>query len=183
MTASSLWRQFAPVAANFCLHRHWCFFKSKQQRPVSGQLRNQSRERLHKSLPRCHIFGENSSSAGERCHVLEQFAAVGANFQDNKIEFCIFIHRKIVDGVKMNKRDTERFAAEYGIDDKNAVKELCELAIVSRARWFAVFDKLAGTMKGRYDNIVALYRSQVNLSNRIFTGATASKKQSILIFI
>jgi predicted RNA methylase len=75
----------------------------------------------------------------------------------------MFIHRKIFDGVKMNKRDTERFAAQYGIDDKNAVKELCELAIVLRARQLANSNK---PFRGRYDDITALYRSQVNLSHR-----------------
>ena len=81
----------------------------------------------------------------------------------NEIEFCMFIHRKLCDGEKMNKRDTERFAAGYGIWDKNAVKELCELAIVFRARQLAGGAK---PLKERYDDIVKLYRSQVNLSHR-----------------
>ena len=81
----------------------------------------------------------------------------------NEMEFCLFLHQKLCDGVKMNRRDTERFAAGYGISDKNAIKELCELAIVFRVR------QLAGshqTLKERYDDIVRLYRSQVNLSHR-----------------
>jgi hypothetical protein len=80
-----------------------------------------------------------------------------------EMEFCDFIHRKLSGGEKLNKRDTERFAANFGIFDKNAIKELCELAIVFRAR------KLANrtiSRKVRYDDIVALYRSQVNLSHR-----------------
>jgi tRNA1(Val) A37 N6-methylase TrmN6 len=80
-----------------------------------------------------------------------------------ELDFCNFIHQKIIDGEKMNKRDTERFAADFGIFDKNAVKELCELAIVFRAR------KLANrsiSSKVRYNDIVTLYRSQVNLSHR-----------------
>ena len=80
-----------------------------------------------------------------------------------EMEFCNFIYQKIVDKVKLNKRDTERFAADFGIVDQNAVKELCELAIVYRARDLA---HRKNTLKVRYDDIVELYRSQVNLSHR-----------------
>jgi len=77
-----------------------------------------------------------------------------------EIEFCNFILTKITKGVKLNKRDTERFAAQFCILDKNSVKELCELAIVYCARELANSGK---NMKGRFDDIVNLYRSQVNL--------------------
>ena len=80
-----------------------------------------------------------------------------------EMDFCNFILKKIKDGVKLNKRDAERFAAQFDISDKNAVKELCELAIVFRARELANSEK---PIKGRYDDIVSLYRSQVNLSHR-----------------
>ena len=80
-----------------------------------------------------------------------------------EIDFRNFILKKIKEGVKLNKRDAERFAAQFDISDKNAVKELCELAIVFRARDLAHSEK---PMKGRYDDIVKLYRSQVNLSHR-----------------
>ena len=65
--------------------------------------------------------------------------------------------------MKLKKRDTEKYAAQYDIFDKTAVKEMCELAIVFRARELANNEK---PMKGRYDDIVKLYRSQVNLSHR-----------------
>jgi len=81
----------------------------------------------------------------------------------NEIPFCRLIHRKITDGVKLNKRDTERFAAEFKIFDKTAVKELCEMAIVYRARYFVNTGK---ALRGCYNDIVKLYRSQVNLSHR-----------------
>jgi hypothetical protein len=83
--------------------------------------------------------------------------------QGKETDFCLLIHQKTVNGEKMNKRDTERFAADFGIFDKNAIKELCELAIVFRARQLAHSKK---PLKERYDDIVALYRSQVNLSHR-----------------
>jgi hypothetical protein len=85
------------------------------------------------------------------------------NHTGKEMEFCNFIHQKIIDGVKMNKRDTERFAGQFGILDKNSIKELCELAIVIRARELA---NRSISRKARYDDIVALYRSQVNLSHR-----------------
>ena len=80
-----------------------------------------------------------------------------------EIEFCHFIQRKLLERVKLNKRDTEKFAVQFGIFDKNAVKELCELAIVKRARGLI---NGGVTTKGIYDAIVELYRSQVNLSHR-----------------
>jgi len=83
--------------------------------------------------------------------------------QGKELDFCHFILQKIVSGVKMNKRDTERFAAQFEIFDKNAVKEMCELAIVFRARELA---QGAGSLRERYHAIVELYRSQVNLSHR-----------------
>jgi hypothetical protein len=85
------------------------------------------------------------------------------NHSSKETTFCNFIRQKIIDGKKLNKRDAERFAADFGIFDKNAVKELCELAIVFRARELAHGNK---SPKARYDDIVALYRSQVNLSHR-----------------
>jgi predicted RNA methylase len=80
-----------------------------------------------------------------------------------EMNFCHFIYDKIRDGEKMNKRDTERFAAYFDIFDKNAVKELCELAIVFRARHLAQRKK---SLSWRYLKIVSLYSSQVNLSHR-----------------
>ena len=65
--------------------------------------------------------------------------------------------------MKLNKRETEKFAAQFDIFDKNAVKELCELAIVYRARELANSNK---PMRDRFDDINRLYRLQVNLSHR-----------------
>ena len=85
------------------------------------------------------------------------------NHSGREMQFCNFIHQKLSFGEKLNKRDTEKIAAGYGIFDKNAVKELCELAIVFRARNLAHSRK---SLSWRYYAIVALYRSQVNLSHR-----------------
>lgn len=62
-----------------------------------------------------------------------------------------------------NKISIEKLAATYGITDKTEVKELTELAIVKRARQLAHSD---GTIRERFDKIVELYNSQVNLSHR-----------------
>ncbi|MGC4036091.1 MAG: strawberry notch C-terminal domain-containing protein [Chitinophagaceae bacterium] len=62
-----------------------------------------------------------------------------------------------------NKKSIEKLAASFGITDKTEVKELTELAIVKRARTLA---HSKGTIKERFDNIVELYNSQVNLSHR-----------------
>lgn len=62
-----------------------------------------------------------------------------------------------------NKRSIEKLAASFGISNKNEVKELTELAIVNRARELA---HSPGTTRERFDKIVELYYSQVNLSHR-----------------
>jgi len=70
---------------------------------------------------------------------------------------------ELVAGKKHNKISIEKLAAAYGITDKTEVKELTELAIVNRARELA---HSQGTIKDRFDKIVELYYSQVNLSHR-----------------
>ncbi len=67
-------------------------------------------------------------------------------------------------GVQHNKRSTERLAAQFGIEDKTAIKELTELAIVQRARELAHTPD-ASTSE-RYQSIVDLYNIQANLSHR-----------------
>src|SRR6476469_4062830 len=62
-----------------------------------------------------------------------------------------------------NKTSIEKLAATFGITDKTEVKELTELAIVKRARMLAHTE---GSIKERFDEIVNLYNSQVNLSHR-----------------
>ncbi len=64
---------------------------------------------------------------------------------------------------KHDKTSVEKLAATYGITDKTEVKELTELAIVKQARYIAHLDM---PLKERFDQIVALYHAQVNLSHR-----------------
>lgn len=61
------------------------------------------------------------------------------------------------------KLTVEKLAATFGIKDKTEVKELTELAIVRSARIIAGSE---GTIQERYDKMVTLYKSQVNLSHR-----------------
>jgi len=64
---------------------------------------------------------------------------------------------------KHTKLTVEKLAASYGITDKNLVKELTELAIVNIARSLA---HCPGNVRERFDMIVDLYKTQVNLSHR-----------------
>lgn len=64
---------------------------------------------------------------------------------------------------KHSKPSVEKLAASYGITDKNMMKELTELAIVHVARSLAHYP---GTVHERYQMIVDLYKTQVNLSHR-----------------
>lgn len=81
----------------------------------------------------------------------------------NEKKYVIEISKDLIDKVKHNKRTVEKMAAHYGITNKNKVKELTELAIVGIARRLAHQSK---SIKQRYQDIVGLYNSQVNLSHR-----------------
>ncbi|MFN7703311.1 MAG: strawberry notch-like NTP hydrolase domain-containing protein [Chryseotalea sp.] len=77
--------------------------------------------------------------------------------------FIQAIAKDLEQQTKHNKISLEKLAAKYGIADKNLVKELTELAIVQTARKLA---HQPGSVIERYNNIVQLYESQVNLSHR-----------------
>lgn len=83
----------------------------------------------------------------------------------NNIEqfFVSAVERDLATKKEHNKISLEKLAATFGITDKNEVKELTELAIVNRARLLAHTE---GTVKERFQRIVELYQSQVNLSHR-----------------
>ncbi len=82
---------------------------------------------------------------------------------ENLRRFAEVVGRELQAKTKHNKRTIERLAATFGITDKTEVKELTELAIVNRARELAHSE---GTIRERFDKIVELYYSQVNLSHR-----------------
>ena len=67
-------------------------------------------------------------------------------------------------GIRHTKTSIENLAKGFGITNKNLVKEYTELAIVLNARNIA-HDKSLTTYE-KYQDIVALYQSQVNLSMR-----------------
>jgi predicted RNA methylase len=62
-----------------------------------------------------------------------------------------------------NRKSIERIAASYGITDKSEAKEFTELAIVLKARSIALSSLSLDT---KYQSIVELYKSQVNISHR-----------------
>ncbi len=82
----------------------------------------------------------------------------------DKKSFVNQIEQDLLNRVKHNKISVEKLAAKYGITDKNLVKELTELAIVNRAR--ALAHAPGKTVHEKYQSIVELYKSQVNLSHR-----------------
>jgi hypothetical protein len=77
--------------------------------------------------------------------------------------FVAQVEKDLINKKPHNKISIEKLAASYGITDKTEVKELTELAIVKRARELA---HTGATIKERFDSIVELYNSQVNLSHR-----------------
>jgi predicted RNA methylase len=64
---------------------------------------------------------------------------------------------------KHNRKSIERIAASYGIADKSEIKEYTELAIVLKARSIALSSL---PLEAKYQSIVELYQSQVNISHR-----------------
>lgn len=89
---------------------------------------------------------------------------LGLDGLNNKEQFFVTaVERDLATKKEHNKISLEKLAASFGITDKNEVKELTELAIVNRARLLAHSE---GTVKERFQRIVELYHSQVNLSHR-----------------
>lgn len=68
---------------------------------------------------------------------------------------------------KLDKRAIEKIGADNGIEDKNQVKELAELAVVQKARELAKTDDFEGLVK--------LYEDQPNLTHR--TSESVRKQQ------
>jgi hypothetical protein len=88
----------------------------------------------------------------------------GVQNLSNKLDaFVKRVETDLKESKPHNKLSIEKLAASFGISDKTEVKELTELAIVNRARELA---HEPGSIKERFDKIVDLYKSQVNLSHR-----------------
>ena len=82
----------------------------------------------------------------------------------NKQGYISKVRAELKNETKHNKTSIEKIAKTYGIDNKNLVKEYTELAIVLNAREIASNKGL--TTYQQYNEIVALYKNQVNLSLR-----------------
>ncbi|HMV89118.1 MAG TPA: strawberry notch family protein [Cyclobacteriaceae bacterium] len=80
-----------------------------------------------------------------------------------KAQFLQHVRNELDARSKHNRKSIERIAASYGIKDKSEVKEFTELAIVLKARSIALSNL---PLEAKYENIVALYQSQVNISHR-----------------
>lgn len=77
--------------------------------------------------------------------------------------FISRIRLDLANNVRHNKRSIEKLAKEFDIHDKTEVKEFTELSIVLNARGIARSNL---PLNDRYQKIVELYESQVNLSHR-----------------
>ncbi|MFN4313306.1 MAG: strawberry notch C-terminal domain-containing protein [Chitinophagaceae bacterium] len=82
---------------------------------------------------------------------------------ENERGYLAVVGERLREKASDNKRTLEKLASSFNITDKTKVKELTELAIVNRARELAHSE---GNVKDRFDKIVELYYSQVNLSHR-----------------
>ena len=82
---------------------------------------------------------------------------------EGQVRFIDAVTKALDNKTAHNKTSLEKLAASFGIRDKTEVKELTEFAIVSRARTLAHAPK---SVEEKYNDIVALYGSQVNLSHR-----------------
>ena len=82
----------------------------------------------------------------------------------DKKSYISRIQDDLKQGIRYTKTSIESLAKGFGIANKNLVKEFTELAIVLNARAIAHDNSL--TTYEKYLDIVALYKSQVNLSMR-----------------
>lgn len=73
------------------------------------------------------------------------------------------VERQLEAKKEHTKLSIEKLAATFHITDKTEVKELTELAIVNQARKLAHANR---SIMERFDSIVQLYNTQVNLSHR-----------------
>ena len=83
---------------------------------------------------------------------------------EKDLAFVDAVEIDLIKRVKHSKPTVEKLAARFGIENKNLIKELTELAIVRIAKGIAHKNTL--TIKEKYIQIVDLYRHQVNLSHR-----------------
>ena len=83
---------------------------------------------------------------------------------DIHLQYVTAIETQLRNHSSSDKRSVEKLAASFGIDNKNLIKELTELAIVRVARSIVAKDQL--TVRQRFQEIVDLYNHQVNLSQR-----------------
>ncbi|KAB2913527.1 MAG: hypothetical protein F9K23_17025 [Bacteroidetes bacterium] len=82
---------------------------------------------------------------------------------DNK-GFVISIAKRLHSGERLTNKEVNTLAGQFGITDKNLIKELTELALVGIARRLA--HQKGVTEKETFDIIVSLYQRQNNLSHR-----------------
>jgi predicted RNA methylase/cold shock CspA family protein len=89
-------------------------------------------------------------------------------FSQNEQKFVDKLINDNYADVKYNKIKLEKLANEFGIKEQNLAKELAELSISFVARVYAHYYNLKGalTPKQRFEKIVKLYETQVNLSHR-----------------
>lgn len=78
--------------------------------------------------------------------------------------FFTEVYNIISSGQKANKRSVEKLASNFGITDKNTIKEITETVIVTIARKIA--NQQNKSVEKKYSEIVALYNLQTNLSHR-----------------
>ena len=83
---------------------------------------------------------------------------------EKEIAFVDAMEHDFIGKVKHRKTTVEKKAAKFGIDNKNLIKELTELAICRIARHIAQNE--LSSISEKYDQIVELYQNQVNLSQR-----------------
>ncbi|RCW29663.1 hypothetical protein [Marinilabilia salmonicolor] len=93
------------------------------------------------------------------------FSDDSTSSDSRETDFVKAVQQELRKKTSHNKTTIEKLARQrFGIDNQNKVKELTELAIVQEARKIAFNEKL--NFRQRFERVVELYRSQVNLSHR-----------------
>jgi hypothetical protein len=84
--------------------------------------------------------------------------------KDNRFTYCDAVTEELREGVHHTKRSIEKLAESFGLFNKNLIKEMTELAIVRIAKEMTLYENMSNYDK--FQHIVGLYESQVNLSHR-----------------
>lgn len=121
-------------------------------------------KKVEQGVPEPGLKEPAGAQGGQTTSEIQKEKPVTDSSTDEKIITQI---SDLIGNEKLGKKDIEAIGKEHGIEDKNKIKELTELAVVRKARELAAKDDFTGLVK--------LYNDQPNLTHR--TNESIEKQQ------